>query len=126
MPQIYKRPKKKRNNINVEKRQEVYNTSLWRKMRLAKLKDQPLCEVCLIEGKIRLAEHVHHIRSFMQAEDQIERDRLAYDSENLASVCQECHNRIHNGDLRGCESLEAIEKRLAQLKEENKEDNTKE
>lgn len=114
MAWIYK-PKRK-NNLegNRAKRQDVYNTSLWRKMRLAKLMEQPLCEVCLLVDKVTLAEHAHHLKSFMQSNNINERDQLAYDSQNLLSVCAKCHNRIHNGDLKGCDSVEEIKERLKQ------------
>ena len=119
MPWINK-PSKKREVIdNVAKRQEVYNTNLWHRLRKAKLREDPLCFVCLLESKITLAEQVHHLRSFLKAETIEERDQLAFNSENLCSVCQKCHNRIHNGDLKNCESLESIEQRLKELNQDN-------
>jgi 5-methylcytosine-specific restriction endonuclease McrA len=51
----------------------------WQKLRLLKLRTDPLCEVC---GK--LATQVHH------------RDGNVYNlaDENLASLCASCHARI--------------------------------
>ena len=119
MPWINK-PKKKREVIdNVAKRQEVYNTNLWHRLRKAKLRDNPLCEVCSLEGKITLGEDIHHLRSFLKAETIEERDSLAFDSNNLLTVCRKHHNEIHNGDLKGCESLDAIEQRLKELNQDN-------
>lgn len=115
MPWIDKPKRKYDNKPNIDKRQEVYNTTLWKRMRIAKLRDFPLCEVCLLEGKTTLAEHVHHLRSFMTAKDIFERDELAFSSDNLCSVCHNCHNRIHNGDLKGCERLSAIKRRIEEL-----------
>lgn len=112
MAWIFKPKKKHKNEGNRQKRQDIYNTTLWKRMRLSKLREQPLCEVCLLLGKSILAEHVHHKISFMEANDIYERDRLAFDSENLMSVCNECHNRIHNGDLKGCKSIYEIRKKL--------------
>lgn len=105
---IYK-PKRKRTSPTVGKRKEVYNTTLWRRMRLAHLNINPLCEVCLLEGKTTLGEDVHHIHSFMDAKDIYERDRLAFDSNNLLTVCKICHSRLHNGDLKGCRTKNEIE-----------------
>lgn len=102
----------KRSHVRVDERQEVYRSTLWRKMRVAKLMEQPLCEVCLIQDKVTAGEHVHHIRSFMDAPDKVIRDALAYDPANLMTVCETCHGRIHGGDLRGCLTMEEIKKRL--------------
>ena len=120
MAWIYKPSKKRTKTVNVEKRQEIYNTSLWHRMRLAKLREDPLCEICLMEGRTTLADQVHHLRSFLEAENLEERDKLAFDSNNFCSICQECHNMIHNGDLRGCKSLDQIKDRLEQLKDTDK------
>ena len=117
MAWIYKKPKKQRKTLNTEKRQEVYNTSLWRRMRLAKLRNNPLCEICLLEGRTTLGEHIHHLRSFMEADTIEERDQLAYDSNNLLTVCTEDHNRLHNGDLKGCKTKQAIQERIEQFKD---------
>lgn len=115
MPWIDK-PKRKNNNSGKYKnRQEVYNTTLWRRMRMSKLMEQPLCEVCLMMGKTTLAEHIHHIKSFVNATNIYERDELAFSYENLMSVCHECHNNLHTGYLKGCERLSAIKIRLEEL-----------
>ncbi|MCH5241812.1 MAG: HNH endonuclease [Muribaculaceae bacterium] len=73
---------------------------------------QPLCEVCETEGKTTPGEHVHHLITFVGAPTAVERDRLAYDEENLMTVCSRCHARIHGGDLQGCQSKEEICKRI--------------
>lgn len=115
MAYIYK-PKRKNSNIsNLNKRQEVYNTTLWKKMRLAYLTEHPLCEICVMEGKTTLGEDIHHVHSFMDAKDIYERDRLAFDSNNLITVCKICHSRLHNGDLKGCRTKNEIELLLQKL-----------
>lgn len=115
MPWIDK-PKRKNNNSGKYKnRQEVYNTTLWRRMRMSKLMEQPLCEVCLMMGKTTLAEHIHHKISFLEAKDIYERDELAFSYENLMSVCQEHHNSLHNGELKGCKTMEQIKTRLEDI-----------
>ena len=115
MPEIYKPKRNYKNNSNRWKRQEVYNTDLWKRMRLAQLMKEPLCWICLLEGKTTLGEDIHHIRSFMTADNEIERDKLAFDSNNLLTLCRNCHNRVHNGDLKGCKSKEQIKQRLLEL-----------
>lgn len=114
MPTIYK-PKKRREYVDYsgkrEKRQDVYNTTRWRNMRLAKLMKNALCEICLLEGRTTLAEDVHHAESFLDVSE----DRMlavAYDSNNLISVCKACHSRCHTGDLSGTKSLDEIAERI--------------
>ncbi len=77
-----------------KQRQEIYSSDRWHKMRLAKLIDQPLCEICLSKGKITPAVDVHHKDSFMNYEGA---NRLwkAYDYNNLMSLCKQCHAELH-------------------------------
>lgn len=118
MAWIYKPKRKYDNDAKRHKRQDIYNTTVWKRMRLAKLMEQPLCEVCLLQNRTTLAQHCHHLTSFMEGENEFERDALAFDSSNLCSVCQECHNQIHNGELKGCKTLDDIKNRLEKLKSE--------
>lgn len=114
MAWIEKRKKtpRKPNIFKKTERQEIYQSTLWKKMRREKLRSSPLCEVCLIEDRIKGAEHVHHLRSFMGISDKVERDAVAYDPENLMTVCEVCHGRLHGGDLKGCFSEKDIRERL--------------
>lgn len=63
-----------------------------------KFANDPLCEICMrMEPQvIRPAEDVHHIVSFMSTNDPLKRNMLAFDYNNLQSLCKECHQRIHN------------------------------
>lgn len=112
MPTIFK-PKKKREiqSDKQQKRRKIYNSQLWKEIRVAYMISNPLCEICEMEGKTRLAEHCHHLISFLDVPDELMLN-YAYDSNNLCSVCAECHNRIHNGDLKGCKSKDDIKHRL--------------
>lgn len=80
-----------------EERRKVYATRAWRRLRLAKLADSPLCEMCLQRGFVKVAIDVHHKRSFMSVTGA-ERDACAYDYDNLMSLCKECHQQIHNAN----------------------------
>ena len=115
MAYIYKPKRKYNNQTNRVKRQEVYNTPLWKRMRMAKLMEFPLCEVCLMEGKSTLGEDVHHLISFVGVSDPVQRDKLAFDSNNLLTVCKYHHSQIHNGYLKGCTTLEGIKNRIDEL-----------
>lgn len=96
MPTIYK-PKRQRSNEGKRKeRMTIYNTARWRELRILKLKQNPLCEVCLTKSVIKPADDVHHIISFMSTEDFVQRRFLAFDFNNLMSLCDQCHQEIHN------------------------------
>ena len=60
------KPKAKRfRTVNAEDRQKVYQSARWHKLRMAKLLEQPLCEICLAKGIITPAIDVHHKDSFL-------------------------------------------------------------
>lgn len=73
----------------------VYNTARWKRLRLVKLRDNPLCEICEKKGITKMADDVHHIQSFMSVDDPEARKALAFDYDNLMSLCDECHSEIH-------------------------------
>ncbi len=119
MPTINK-PQKKKNTdseLDKKKRMEVYNKALWRKMRLSKQMEKPLCEVCEMQGKTVLAEDTHHLISFSKY-NGAERDAIAFDYNNLISLCKQCHNLIHHGYLKGATTKEEIADRIKLHNEE--------
>ena len=103
MPTI-NRPKKKSINTNIvndrrKQRQKIYNNSKWIELRKSKLMSDPLCEDCLLEGKTTLATEVHHNKSFMSTNNQMDRERLAYDYDNLVSLCT-YHHKLRHGTIK--------------------------
>ena len=94
MPYLKKPTKERVRKIRVEERQTIYQSQRWKALRLAKLSDQPLCEVCLSRDKITPAIDVHHKDSFLNYEGLL-RLQKAYDYDNLLSVCKECHSELH-------------------------------
>ena len=60
------------------------------------MQQHPLCEECLKKGIIRSAKDIHHKISFMTTNDMCERERLAFDSNNLQALCRYCHCEKHN------------------------------
>jgi len=59
----------------------------WRRLRAAKLARDPLCHDCLEHGVTTAAQQVHHLVGV------VERPDLAFDMENLMSLCTTCHAR---------------------------------
>lgn len=59
----------------------------WEKIRNKYIREHPLCERCLSEGRSTLAVEVHHIKPIKKGGD--------HTVNNLMSVCKSCHNKIH-------------------------------
>lgn len=67
-----------------------YNAPRWRRLRASVLRrDGYLCRYCLRYGRRRQATTVHHI------EHADEHPELAYNADNLISLCEACHNKAH-------------------------------
>ena len=75
---------------------KYYNTKQWNNLRNRYIKEHPFCEMCLEEGKVKLAEQVHHKTEFLSGLTEEERWQLLTDEDNLQSLCSECHHKIHN------------------------------
>lgn len=67
----------------------------WRKLRKLKLANNPFCEVCYQRGIIEPATEVHHITPIETYSKYEDMRRLAYDYDNLMSVCHTCHRELH-------------------------------
>lgn len=101
MPTLQKPSKQKSRTFNREDRQKIYQSAKWKKLRLAKLMTQPLCEECLAKGITTLADDVHHKDSFMNYQG-LKRLEKAYDINNLQSLCKDHHSQKHlNGTTHG-------------------------
>lgn len=103
--------KRQQNDLDKKKRNEIYNSSMWRKIRECKVISNPVCEVCEMENKVSLTEDIHHLISFTDYTG-VERDAIAFDYNNLISVCKYHHNLLHHGFLKGATTLEEIEERI--------------
>ena len=67
------------------KREQVYNTSRWRKLSAAIRRARPVCEVCTND----LTTEVHHKVPIDRA------PALAFEHSNLVAVCSACHQAEH-------------------------------
>jgi 5-methylcytosine-specific restriction protein A len=81
--------------IRKGKYQEIYQDKRWRRLRAAKLRANPLCERCEARGRVTPTEEVHHKIPFDQGTTAEEIEELAFDWDNLMSVCDPCHNEEH-------------------------------
>lgn len=101
MPTIYKPKRQRLNEGKRKERMQIYNTARWRELRRVKFMNDPLCEMCLKQGVTTPADDVHHIQSFMSVDDLTKRKEIAFDYGNLMSLCDKCHQKMHNGQRYG-------------------------
>jgi len=71
-----------------------YGSSLWRNLRDAVLRDEPLCRTCRAEARTVVATVVDHVIPIMVAWPR----RL--DPTNLQPLCRTCHDRKTAADVR--------------------------
>lgn len=64
--------------------------SEWRKVRAKYVRTHPYCELCFKEDRMKLVEEVHHKVPLSEGG--------THDEDNLISLCQSCHARIHAKD----------------------------
>lgn len=88
-------------NQRHKERQELYQSKRWKELRKYMVQKYPLCQMCLKEGRITPTQEVHHkLSPFQKGITQEEKERRAYDENNLMCLCQDCHIKIHHdGEL---------------------------
>lgn len=59
----------------------------WKRIRDRYVKQHPLCEQCLKEGRLMPVDEVHHLLPVSQGGKST--------SDNLMALCHSCHNKIH-------------------------------
>ena len=67
----------------------------WKKLRLMKLRANPLCEQCKNEGLVVPATEVHHITPVESVAGESQMYSLMFQYSNLMSLCHACHSDIH-------------------------------
>ena len=88
---------KQKNESSLDaQRKKIYQSERWRRMRAIKFANNPLCEECEKKGILTPAEDIHHIISFVGIDNPDKQYRLAFDYNNLMSLCKKCHQEIHN------------------------------
>lgn len=74
--------------------EKYYNTLQWKNLRNSYIKEHPFCQKCLEEGRVTLAEEVHHITTILSAPEEF-RYAVLTDDQNLVSLCKKCHSEVH-------------------------------
>ena len=99
MPTILRLKDLKKNKPRQNRSAKYYNNKGWRILRNPYIRSHPLCEMCLKEGKVTPAEHVHHIRNFLSGTTEGERLHLLLDQDNLQALCRKHHLEVHKKNL---------------------------
>jgi 5-methylcytosine-specific restriction endonuclease McrA len=77
-----------------------YKTQRWKNKREKVLRrDEYLCQECKRYERTTEANTVHHIRPLMVSPE------LRLDSSNLVSLCNTCHERMHDRKTHGLSEL---------------------
>ena len=91
MPTINRGLKPRENTARKKSYQHIYQNKRWKAVRAAKFMNNPVCELCEQKGIVSVTKEVHHVVPFMSVSDEFEQDFLAFDYDNLQSLCVECH-----------------------------------
>lgn len=90
--------KRKRDSVPTKRKQDyqdIYQDKRWLKLRNHKRRVSPLCERCEEMGRVTPMKEVHHKTPFQRGRTKDEIEELAFDWDNLESVCNECHKERH-------------------------------
>lgn len=74
---------------------KLINSARWKKLRVEKLKANPVCEECAVHGVSTLATEVHHVQPVESVAGTAAMERLMFNWMNLQSLCHACHADIH-------------------------------
>lgn len=75
--------------------QKLLNSKRWKQLRMWKLAQNPLCEMCEAEGKVVAAIDVHHRDPVEECKSQAEMEARCFNPNNLVSLCIPCHIKVH-------------------------------
>lgn len=74
---------------------KLINSACWKKLRMQKLKANPVCEECAKRDVSTLATEVHHVTPVESVAGVAAMERLMFNWTNLQSLCHACHADIH-------------------------------
>ena len=63
----------------------------WKRIRDRYIAKEPFCELCKANGRMVLAEEVHHIKPLSEINEEYEVDPI----NDLIPVCPNCHAMLH-------------------------------
>ena len=95
MPTIPRLKDKHKRDTKLNQSAKYYNSKAWKTLRNLYIREHPLCELCLKEGKTTPAEEIHHIVPILTGLTAQQRWTLLTDKNNLMSLCSKHHKEIH-------------------------------
>ena len=69
-----------------KERNAMYDQAVWKRMRAAQLSRQPLCQSCLLMGRVGGANHVDHLFAWASV------GKDSFYNNIFQSLCAECHS----------------------------------
>lgn len=94
---------------------KLINSTRWKKLRMQKLKANPVCEECAKRDVSTLATEVHHLTPVESVAGVVAMGRLMFNWTNLQSLCHACHADIHRRAFsHSKESVQANNRRSTQ------------
>ena len=73
----------------------LYQTPFWKQRRISQLSAYPLCQSCLVVGRVTQANHVDHVFAWKSI------GREAFHHNLFQSLCPECHSHKTALEQRG-------------------------
>ncbi|MCD8210951.1 MAG: HNH endonuclease [Prevotella sp.] len=105
------KPKKSRKDYHDEEYNRLLQSKRWRLLRKQVLEENKcLCRRCMEQGRVSLATTIHHITPVQWGVSLREKERLAFDRNNLMPLCDECHKEVHR--TMGKQTLKANQAKL--------------
>lgn len=75
---------------------QIIHSPRWADLRRRYIREHPMCEECWRRGIWdSMATEVHHKRPITEGRTLAEKERLAFDWNNLQSLCHACHLEAH-------------------------------
>lgn len=103
-------------------RNRFYNSARYKKVKALKIRQNPICEICDLQGITQFGQQVHHWYSPFQVTNETDKWELGLSMDNLVTLCSKCHSRLHNSDLKGCHSMYDVALKLKINKNTNNTD----
>lgn len=75
--------------------QALLNSKRWKSLRVAYLREHPLCERCFKEGRVTSAIDVHHKKPVEDVTVRQAMESRCFDWTNLEALCIPCHLQVH-------------------------------
>lgn len=84
-----------RNYSQAREGDSLYQSAAWKRIRTVQLSRQPLCQACLLDGRVEAAQHIDHVFPWRLY------GRQAFTRNILQSLCPEHHSHKTGQEKQG-------------------------